>query len=473
MLRKGEVCLVYEPTTDTICLAGKRKKGRPMVLISEHSDETVSALADSLGGVAFAGGWTLRADKKFLKTIGIHGSRRPLDVYCIGDNPTQNLRYAEALLPALQEQGVTPDKLSLFLLGIPEERAARLLAMDGHYGYGTVISCSRYELIARQIIEKQPPWTFIRCDAEGRALNDLRVFVVGFGQMGQTVLRQLIINGQMEGSAFHAEVFDPRMDEERGCFDVCYAEMLKRYDVVLHAASANSDLFYERLTQNPPNIIVLCSGGQKRNMDLGQVLFRWCGIRGIRPCIIQCTPDSLMIDEREYHPEQMNIREMDRAAMALNHSLRGGASPEEEWKACDAFRRANCRAMVNFLPAYLYAAGIRPEEVLAGKWPPPDGVLENLSRTEHLRRCAYYLTMGYMPMDDAAFEYRCGQYRRGEIQDIAHNAAESTHACLVSWEALEERSRRISEACGKAVDYRTEARNIVLAIPDILRQTGA
>ena len=95
-----------------------------------------------------------------------------MDVYCIGSDPSRNLRYAEALLPALQGKKVDPDKLSLFLLGVPEERASRLLALDGRYGYGEVFSCSQYELIARLIVEKRPPWSFIRCDADGRAGND-------------------------------------------------------------------------------------------------------------------------------------------------------------------------------------------------------------------------------------------------------------------------------------------------------------
>ena len=43
----------------------------------------------------------------------------------------------EALLPALKSQGVSPETTSLFLLGVSEDQADRLLAQDEHYGYGT------------------------------------------------------------------------------------------------------------------------------------------------------------------------------------------------------------------------------------------------------------------------------------------------------------------------------------------------
>ena len=141
MLRTGEVCLVYEATPDTVRLVGTRKRKRPIVLVSEQSDMIAGALADSLGGVAFDGGRTACADEKFLKTIGVKGSRRRLDIFCIGDDPTRNVRYAEALLPALEEREVDPGVTSLFLLGVPEERASRMLAADAvaHGGHDAVL----------------------------------------------------------------------------------------------------------------------------------------------------------------------------------------------------------------------------------------------------------------------------------------------------------------------------------------------
>ena len=471
MLRKGDnVRLVYDATPDTLCLAGKKQKKHPIMLVTEQTSERISAMTASLGSVEFPGGAELCADQKFLKTIGIKDAKRELDVYCIGNDPVKNLRYAQALLPALQEKNVPPEALSVFLLGVPEDRASRLMAADGKYGYGALYSCTQYDLIARLIIENRPPWSFIRCDGTGRATNDFRVFIVGFGQMGQAVLRHLLINGQMEGSSFHAEIFDHRMNEERGVFDHLYPALLEQYDIVLHEAAANSGLFYDRLDLHAPSMIVLCSGDQRRNMELGTILYRKYGTRPDRPCLIQCTPDSVVIDETERRLGKLDVREMDRAAIALNHVFRGGPSAEEDWKTSTPLSRISCRAAVAFIPGHLHAAGISPEEAMAGKWPPSSEVLENLSRTEHLRWCSFYLSMGYTPMEEPEFRQRCESYRRGEIGNITNNVARAAHARLIPWEELDGLSRQVSAVTGKTVDYKGVDRSGVLAIPDVLRR---
>ena len=472
MLRRGDLCLVYDASPDSIRLAGERRKGRALVLVNERTDEAVSALAESLGGVEFPGGRALCADERFLNSLGVRGSGRPVDVYCIGNDPGRNLRYAEALLPALQARGVSSDATSLFLLGVSEDRAARLLAQGERYGYGALFACNQYELIARLVIARRPPWDFLSFDAQARAKGDLRAVVVGFGQMGQAMLRQLLINGQVEGSAFHAEVFDRHMGDLRGFVEACYPALLAHYDITLHAADADSALFYNRLAAHTPNMIVLCTSSRKLNAELADNLHRLYSRRADRPCIVQCTPDAALIDDVEYRLENVDVRGMDRAAMVLNHVYCGGPSAEADWRSCDPFSRASCRAAVDFFPAFLRAAGVTREEALDGKWPPDQVMLENLSRTEHLRWCAFYLAMGYAPMSEEEFSHRCEQYRRGEIQRIAKNAEGLTHACLVPWEALDALSSRQNSVTGGTVDYKALDVNNVLTLPEVLRQVG-
>ena len=470
--RKGDIRLIYDASPDTVGLAGGRMKDRPAVLVTERSDDAAGALADPLGGTVFPGGAALCADGKFLKSIGVRGAKRNIDVYCIGDDPVRNLRYAQALLPALRERNVPPEAVSVFLLDVPEDRASRLLAAEGRCGCGTLAACSRHELIARLIVEKRPPWSFIRFDGEGRAENGFRVFIVGFGRMGQAVLRQMLINGQAEGAAFRAEVFDRRMSEERGVFDALYPALAESYDIVLHESAANTDLFFSRLDRDPPTMIVFCSGDHKHNMELGSVVYRKYGRRPDRPCLVQCATDSVLIDETEYRLECVNVREADRPAMALNHALLGGPSADEDWKKCDPFSRGDCRAFAAFCPALLRAAGTGESEALGGKWPPPPGVLENLARTEHLRRRAFCLSVGFRPMDTEEFRRRCEKYRRGEIESIENDAEEAADARLSDWEQLDGLSRLASDAMGKPVDYRAAARNRVMAIPAVLRAAG-
>ena len=472
LLRWGDMCLVYDASPNSIRLTGKHQKGRAVVLVTEHTDESVTAMAEELGGVEFPGGRALCADDKFLNGISVKGDRRRVDVYCIGSDPGRNLCYAEALLPALKAQGVSPKTTSLFLLGVSENRAAHLLARSERYGYGALFACTQYDLIARLVIKKRPPWEFVTFDADGRARGELRAVVVGFGKMGVAVLRQLVVNGQLEGSAFHAEVFDRRMDDLRGFMEACYPSLLSEYDITLHAADADSALFYQRLAAHTPNLIVLCTSTRKQNAELADELHRLYSSRSGHPCIIQCTPDAVVIDEAEYRLDSVDVRGMDRTAMVLNHVYCGGPSAEADWNDCNAFSRDSCRAAVDFFPAFLKAANVSREEAVAGKWPPAPEILETLSRTEHLRWCAFHLAMGYTPMGEGEFASRCELYRRGELKRITKNADAMTHACLVPWEQLDALSQRENAVTGGAVDYKAMDRNNVLAIPDILRQVG-
>ena len=125
---------------------------------------------------------------------------------------------------------------------------------------------------------------------------------------------------------------------------------------------------------------------------------------------------------------------------------------------------------MDFFPAFLKAANVSRADVLAGKWPPAPQVLENLSRAEHLRWCAFYLAMGYTPMSDEEFSRRCEMFRKGTLKRISKNTEGLTHACLVPWEALDALSERENAVTGGSVDYKALDTNNVLAIPDILRQ---
>ena len=125
---------------------------------------------------------------------------------------------------------------------------------------------------------------------------------------------------------------------------------------------------------------------------------------------------------------------------------------------------------MDFFPAFLKAANVTPEEAISGKWPPSPEVMENLSRTEHLRWCAFYLAMGYTPMGEAEFSRRADMYRRGELKRIAKNTEDKTHACLVPWEELDALSQRENAVTGGSVNYKAMDTDNVLAVPDILRQ---
>ena len=468
LLRRQSLILVYGATSETLGLVRARQKKQGLVFVCESALDNLSPF-DAMGGVVYTGGASRCASQAFLKTLGYHGERA-LDVYCVSEDPGMNLRYAARLREALAQTGVSPEKTSLFLLGVPERRASALEAHEGRYGYGSLFACERHELAARLAIRCCPPWTRMTFDDRGRATRDFRAVIVGFGQTGRAVLYELVKNGQMEGSAFHTEVFDPQITQLSGPLRACNPELLNVYDIVLHGDGAQSTAFYDCLEAHTPDIVVLCAGSERRNAEFALELERFFGPRPQKPAIVQCTRNGVAVDGEVRRVEDIDVRRMDGMAMVLNHVYCKGPSPEADWQACDPFSRASSRASADFAPAFLRAAGVTAEEALAGSWPPPPQTLENLARTEHLRWCAFHLVMGYTPMSEEEYSARTERFRNGEKLRVSRNTEAMTHACLVPWEDLDALSARENAATGKNIDYKAMDVANVAAIPDILRQ---
>ncbi|MBR3166707.1 MAG: hypothetical protein IKF16_11120, partial [Lachnospiraceae bacterium] len=171
---------------------------------------------------------------------------------------------------------------------------------------------------------------------------------------------------------------------------------------------------------------------------------------------------------------------LDAMAMVINHQyhLSEGQTAEEDWASCDYFSRLSCRASADFTDAFLKAAGVSRETVLAEGWHPEGRILENLSITEHMRWCAFHETMGYRTMPEDVFEERAGRYKKekeaagtGKIR-ITKDTGRRLHACLIPWEDLDRLSERENAVTGRSVNYREMDRDNVRMIPEMLKGAG-
>ena len=168
--------------------------------------------------------------------------------------------------------------------------------------------------------------------------------------------------------------------------------------------------------------------------------------------------------------------EMDKLAMLVNshYQADSGKSPEEHWRGCDHFSRMSCRAAADFIPAVLRMAGQNEAEVLENGWTLTENQLETMSKTEHLRWCAFHFCMGFSPMTQEEYNARektyLQQVAKGEEPlRIGKNMHARTHACLIDWDQLDELSLHESALIGRTVNYKDmDAENIRL-IPLLLQ----
>ena len=132
------------------------------------------------------------------------------------------------------------------------------------------------------------------------------------------------------------------------------------------------------------------------------------------------------------------------------------------------------RASADFIGAMVKAAGKTAGQVLAGDWNLTPAQLETLSRTEHLRWCAFHYCMGFAPMGEEEYAERADTYLRQKAAGekplrIGKNMTSRTHACLISWDALDELSARENAITGGSVDYKQMDRNNILILPELLK----
>ena len=487
LARRGQMNLIYGIHDDSLSLGKQliRRKKSVVVFVDAKPSAGHTAAIASAGCVLRSDGNALAADVRFLRTIGI-GTKRDLVLYALSKDAVGNISYAQNLLRSLQKRDVAPERTRLVILGKDEETIRALQVHENSYGFGYVSVVEEAELAARLLIHECPPCDTMRFNAVGEAQEDFEALVVGFGQTGQAVLKQLLMHGQFEGSRFHATVFAPDFDKTHGFFSKQFAGLLKAYDIRFCSYDGRSSKMYDYLDARGEKIkyVAICTGNEKLNRELAEELHAYFCQLGRYVPVCQCAKDGIKILNGNDHLEQhaclydaqlLSRDGLDQMAMILNHryQVEMDKTMLETWMECDYFSRQSCRASADFAGAMLRMAGISAEEAVAG-WQPTGQLLLNLSKTEHLRWNAFHYCMGFTAMTDEEFNQRAAQYRdqmenqgKASIR-ITKNMVARTHACLVDWDDLELLAEKEYEVTGKYTDYQQLDAENVLALPALM-----
>lgn len=492
LARRGRLDLIFGVNDNTLELGKKlleEKKGA-VVFIDSKADPANAAAIAKAGCVLRSDDSAIQADAAFLKSIGACRKDRSINVYAMETTSADSLLFAQRLLNSLKDSGVTPDQTNLVIRAQESSKAASLQVLGDKYGYGTVTVVQEASLAARTLIRNYPPCDHISFDADGRAAEDFEALIVGFGQVGQNVLRQLVMNGQFEGSTFRTAVFSPDCNAVKGYFSKNYDQILKNYDISFHACDGRSVELYDHLAQRAGKLkyLVICTGSDQMNLEIAENVTDYltnignpmpvylCGHRGVKYLNTEGNVEKQL---SLYQPEALSMKKMDEVAMLVNDRYQSDRekTPWQHWLYCDYFSRMSCRATADFIPAMLRMAGKTEAQVRENGWELTDEQLEVLSRTEHLRWCAFHFCMGFAPMTAEEYDAREAKY----VQQIAagqkplrvgKNMQGRTHACLIGWEELDALSQRESRMTGKVLDYQAMDMDNVRLIPELLQAKG-
>ena len=490
LARWGDLHLIYGLTPSTLEFAKAllaEKKGS-VLFVDAAPDGAMATAATKAGCALRTDSNALSANVRFLKRIGVCPGRRKITLYAIGGKPEENLPYAKAFLASLQERGVHPEQTTLVIPAKEELVVSKLQNSEDCSGYGFVNCYQESSLAARVLIQQAPPWESLAFDGDGRAEEDFEALLIGFGQMGQAVLRQLVMNAQFAGSRFRADVFAPNCHTETGYFTNSFGALAEQYSIHFHADSAHSIAMYQHLRErgHTLNYVVVCAGSDKANREIAEdfsmVLHRMGINRPIHLCsyggVSSRLPDGTFTKPYKlYQPEVLSAERLDRMAMLVHHHYMSedGKTPLQHWMECNYFKRMSNRAAADFLPAMVRAAGKTVDRVLAGDWALTETQKENLAQMEHMRWNAFHFAMGFRTMSDEEFAHRAQRYlelvREQGTADysITKNMRDYTHACLVDWDALQDLAEREQQITGRPVDYKEYDRANVMLVPELLK----
>ena len=464
-----------------------KKKGVVAFVAPKASPAAMTAISN-MGCVLLSEAAALKADKAFLRRLGFGKGKRKLTLYALDEDSNKNISYATALLNGLNELQIPAERTGLVLMGQEEAAVSQLQHTPEKYGYGFVTVVNEAQMAARLLTMKYPPCNQISFDAEGRAAEDFRALVIGFGQVGQAVVKSMVMNGQFAGSRFRLDVFARNIREADGSFASRFGSLLEQNDIRFYDSDARSRPMYAYLKENGAALryIVISTGSEKTNREIAEELLAFLRDTGSKTPVYQCTRSGVAAYNGDgtlgavhpiYSTGLLCSHTLDQRAMLLNHKYQSqsGKTPLQNWMACDYFSRQSCRAAADFVPAFLRAAGKSEESVAKGDWSLSEKQLESLSETEHLRWCAFHYAMGFSPMDDQEYAERAKEYLRQKEETgkptirIGKNMAGRTHACLIPWAGLDALSAKETAITGKAVDYKAMDTDNILSVPSLLQ----
>ena len=487
--RNGNLNLIYGINENALNFGKElvaNKNGAVVFVFRQPNPSAIAASMD-LGCTLQSDASAISADKKFLRRLGFGKGKRKLTLYALDEDSNQNIQYATSLLNTLRGLEISPERTSLVLVGQEEIAVRRLQQTPEKYGYGFVTVVNEPLMAARLLTTKYPPCNVVPFDADGKACKNFEALLIGFGKVGQAVMKTIIMNGQFEGSHFKLDVFAQNINSIDGNFHSQFGNLSEEYTIHFHDNDARSRDMYTYLDQHADTLryIVIATCDEKSNNEIAEEIISFLNSRGRRIPIYKCGRQSVAtynsngtIESEQciYSSDVLCSHELDEKAMIFNHRYQSesGKTALQTWMECDYFSRQSCRAAADFIPAVLRAVGKSAEQVINGDWELSKMQIENLSRTEHLRWCAFHYCMGFTAMDDNEFSQRAELYFQQKEQEgssairIGKNMLNRTHACLIPWEKLDDLSAKESAITGKNIDYKAMDTDNVMAVPQIL-----
>ena len=474
LLRFRDIELIYGINDDTIKLAETLGKRRHISLVLVGKGKVSDSFINRTGALVYDDLDALEPYAAFLQRMSVKSGTGRIRVSALSDDEEANYNYAVRMIRCLKEAGVEPVNADLVMFARAVMVGNDLQALGDHYGYGSVKVYERSELAARLLMRKYPISDVITFDDKAKACKDVDVLMVGFGKIGQEVLRKVVAAGQFEGSNFHVQIFDPEYEKRNGFFCSRYPGIIDSYDIRFEAVDGRSCRFadYVKRKAGHLSLITVCVGNEEVGREITYGIIDILASQGMDTPVYQCYGDKIIrnhvkdenVTTSVFDSEIIYGTSLDALAKEINHFYYGEGSAEEQWKTCDYFSRMSCCASADYLQGLMRRLGLSKAspDVITGE------LMENLAKSEHLRWNAFHYSMGYQSMSAEERERRVELYKKDNSVRILKDVEHKIHGCLVTWDELDALSDFENAITGKNLDYKQMDRENVKAVCGII-----
>ena len=388
------------------------------------------------------------------------GQNRIYNIVLMSDHVQESV---ETILTYAKSRDIPSSSLKMYTLSDSELEKEAIERLSSQYPYDLHIS-DESSISARQLLLQYPLYQHIPFDGNGKARSCVTVMVVGFGRVGQRVLRGLVQSGQFVGAAQRAILVDKDMASLRGRFQHRFPEIGSLCELEFHQCDTRSNDFFERLQEiESVNYIVCALGNDDQNEQTAcDLRLHFLRTRGKSPFIAVRSDDTDVLWQdkdtandgavlergicfgrnRHIYTESAIIRgEIDAQAMMVNAVYCGRENAEfaeiqRLWYKLPWLSKESSRASADSIDAMLHLVGISREEAAMRSQLTDDKELtEILAETEHKRWNGFHAAMGYraMPLDEMRRRRKLGMTPK----DCTRDYEQKMHICLVPWDRLD------------------------------------
>ncbi|WP_022758226.1 hypothetical protein [Butyrivibrio fibrisolvens] len=524
LLRFRDIELIYGINDDSIRLGETLARNRRISLVFVGTGSVPDSLVNRTGALVYDDPEAMNAGPSFLKRMSVKKGTAKIRISALSMDDEANYSYAVRMRSSLKETDISPSNTELVMFARAASLGNELQNFEDNYGYGSVKVFDRRELASRLLFREHPIADVITFDDKGRAMDDAHILMVGFGNIGQEMLRRIVALGQFEGSTLHVHIFDPAIDKIDGYFKARYPGLLDNYDISFKAADARSSIYTEYVREEAENLkyIIIATGNESVGNEIAYGTIDILASCGIYLPVYQCYYDKIIrnhykdecIVTKVIDDEILYGTKLDAISKEINHFYYGEGDADEQWKRCDYFSRMSCNASADYLLGLMNRLGLMPastksEKLVAGSSSikPNESedesipskfmesgdeslayktsnceisntisdiisgeFLENLAKSEHLRWMGFHYSMGYQPMTKKQIDERVRLYQKDSSVRILKDVEHKRHGCLVPWDDLDELSDFENSYTGKNVDYKQMDRENVKAVCKIISQ---